>query len=127
MRALVALIVAALAGFFIYRLYLARVQPETPGTAVTQAISFTGVRNDLNAIAQAERLHLAQHGAYAPLDQLISSGALQMSRTQRDGYTYEIQIGGNGFTATARYTGAATGVVHPTFVVDQTMQIRQLE
>ena len=127
MRALIGLILALVIGFFVYKFYFAQVQPGGPGTAATQAISLTGVKNDLNAIAQAERMYQAQNGSYATLDELISSGALQMGRRGRDGYTYEVEVSGNGFTATARHTGGPGGVRWPTLVIDQTMQIRQTD
>lgn len=127
MRALIGLILAVVIGFLVYEFYFAKVEPEGPGTVATQAISLTGVKNDLNAIAQAERMHLAQNGSYATLDELISSGALQMGRRSRDGYTYEVEVSGNGFTATARHTGGPGGVRWPTLVIDQTMEIREVD
>jgi len=71
MRALIGLILAVVVGFLVYKFYFAQVQPEGPGTTATQAISLTGVKNDLNAIAQAERQYQAQNGSYATLDELI--------------------------------------------------------
>jgi hypothetical protein len=127
MRALIGLIIVALIIGAIYWFSIRQVQPEGPGTVATQAISLTGVKNDLNAIAQAERQYQAQNGSYATLDELISSGALQMARRSRDGYTYEVEVSGNGFTATARHTGGPGGVRWPTLVIDQTMEIRQVD
>lgn len=126
MRGLVGLILAALIAAGVYWLYIRQVQPAGPGSAPTQAISLTGVKNDLNAIAQAERVHQGQTGSYATLDELISSGALAMEKRGRDGYTYSVEVGGNGFTATARHSGAS-GLRYPTLVIDQTMQIRQMD
>lgn len=128
MRALLALVVALVIGFLVYRFYLAPIQPAGPGTAATQAISLTGVRNDLNAIAQAERMHLAQHGSYATLDELTAKGMLTISPRGRDGYTYDVEVGGNTFTVTARHTQgttAANTLRWPTLVIDQTMEIRE--
>ena len=57
------------------------------GQVVTQAISTTGVEMDLNAIAQAERQYFAQNGSYASLDQLVSSGSMNINRRRYcDGY-----------------------------------------
>jgi hypothetical protein len=127
MRALIGLILAVVIGFLVYKFYFVQVQPEGPGTVATQAISLTGVKNDLNAIAQAERLYQAQNGSYATLDELISSGALQMGRRSRDGYSYEVEVSGNSFTATARHSGGTGDIRWPTLVVDQTMEIRQVD
>jgi hypothetical protein len=126
MRALVALILAALIAAAGYWLFIRQAQPGDEGSAPTQAISLTGVRNDLNAIAQAERTHQAQTGSYASLDELVRSGALTMERRGRDGYTYSVEVSGHTFTVTARHSGAE-GVRYPTLVIDQTMQIRQVD
>src|SRR5690242_21881601 len=126
---MVGLLLAALIGLGIYYYFMKQAAPGQ-GMVATQAISTTGVEMDLNAIAQAERTYYAQNGSYADLDQLTSSGALTMTRSGRDGYTYSIETSGAGFTATARHGDAppVTGVppVHyPAISIDQTMQMRQ--
>jgi len=126
MRALISIVIALVIAFGIYRLYLTRVQPEGHGTAPTQAITITGVQNDLLAIAQAERLYLAEHGSYASLEELISSGALLMQKPGREGYTYSVETSANSFTVTARYSGPP-GQRYPTLAIDQTMQILRLD
>ncbi len=124
MRALVSLVLVLVIVFGIYYLYLKRAQgPGTSGTAI-QAISLTGVQADLLAIAQAERVYYAEHGTYASLNELTTSGALTMTRSGRDGYAYSVETTDEGFTVTARYTGPPGPMRYPTLVVDQTMQIR---
>ena len=129
MRSIVSLVIVlaiVLGGYF---LVLKKVHPDgTPGSPA-QAISLTGVRADLLAIAQAERTHFGLHGAYASLDELIQSGSLTMNRNGRDGYTYSIETSPGGFTITARYTGepgrpAFSGM--PTLAVDQTLEVREI-
>lgn len=115
--------VAALAVGFYY-FYFAKTQPEGGASGAIEAISTTGVKNDLIAIANAERAHFAEHGTYATLDELLSSGALQLRKLGRDGYAYAVEASGSGFTVTARYSGPA-GLSYPTLVIDQTMQIRE--
>jgi hypothetical protein len=131
MRSLVALILAALIAMGVYSVYLKRVAPG-PGQASTQSISTTGVQMDLNAIAQAQRLYFAQNGAYASLDQLVSSGAMNLTAGGRDGYTYTVETSPTGFLVTASHPHIPAGVIEgsqaihfPTFSIDQTMQIRQ--
>jgi hypothetical protein len=87
---------------------------------------------DLNAIAQAERLYFAQNGSYASLDQLVASGAMNISAGGRDGYTYSIETSPTGFVVTATHPDIPAGVIegsaaihYPTLTVDQNMQIRQ--
>ena len=131
MRSLVSLLVVALIALGVYSFYLKRAAPG-PGQVATQAISTTGVQMDLNAIAQAERLYFAQNGAYASLDQLVSAGAMNLTRTSRDGYTYTIETSATGFLVTASHPDIPAGVIqgsaaihYPTITVDQSMQIRQ--
>ena len=131
MRSLVSLVVVALIAIGAYSYFLKRVAPG-PGQVATQSISTTGVQMDLNAIAQAQRLYFAQNGVYASLDQLVSGGAMNLSRAGRDGYTYTIETSSNGFVVTASHPDIPAGVIegsraihYPTFSIDQNMQIRQ--
>ncbi len=128
---LIGLLIAAAAGIGIYMYTLKQAAPA-PGMAVTQNISLTGVKNDLVAIAQAERMYYTQNGAYADLDTLSSKGTMNITRTNRDGYTYSAQPSDSGFTVTASYTAPpmsnSAGVTpphFPTFTIDQTMEVRQ--
>jgi hypothetical protein len=99
---------------------------------VTQNISFVGVKNDLVAIAQAERMYYTQNGNYADLPTLSSSGTMNITRTSRDGYTYSVESSGTTFTAIATYAAppidnpaGITPPHFPTFSIDQTMEVHQ--
>ncbi len=127
MRSLASLVLVVAIGLGVYCFYFRQVQPGGSGTVPTQAISLTGVQNDLIAIAQAERAHFAENGSYVSLADLTSSGALSMPRQGRDGYTYSVETSANSFTATARYTGPPGGPYHPTLTVDQTIEVRQMD
>jgi hypothetical protein len=123
MRGLISLLVVAVIAFFTYQFYLApRGKSESPGSMV-QAVSATGAKNDLLAIAQAERAYFAEHGNYATIDELTSSGALSTTSRSRQGYSYSVEITASGFVATARYSGPANSP-GPSFMVDQTMEVR---
>ena len=131
MKGLISLLVVAAIGVGSYTVFLKQAAPG-PGMVVTQSISLTGVQNDLMAIAQAERVYFAQNGSYADLQTLVSSGAMTLARTSRDGYSYSVTPSANGFTATARYTAPPLPVPRgvtpprfPSFSIDQMMQIRQ--
>ncbi len=126
MRALISIVIVLVIAYGVYRLYLTRVQPAGDGTAPTQAITITGVENDLLAIAQAERMYVVEHGSYASLADLISSGALAMAKPGRDGYTYSVETTANSFTVTASYSGPVVAQ-YPRLIIDQTMQIRRIE
>jgi Type IV minor pilin ComP, DNA uptake sequence receptor len=127
------LLVTAALGVAMYMYFLKQASPS-PGMVVTQNISVTGVKTDLMAIAQAERMYYVQNGSYADLPTLSSSGTMNIARTSRDGYTYSVDSSATGFTATATYTAPPPemppGVAPPhlpTITVDQTMDVHQTD
>jgi hypothetical protein len=125
MRGFVGVVATLVIAFLIYRVYVSQtLSKDAGGSTPMQAISTTGVKNDLIAIAQAERAYMAEHGSYASLDELISSNTMSMTRTSRDGYTYSVKTQGGAFTVTARYSGP----INPppsSFVIDQSMEVRR--
>ncbi len=84
-----------------------------------------GAQNDILAIAQAERAYQAENGSYAPLDKLLSSGALSMQKPARDGYEYNVEPSSTNFRVVARCTGAESGCT--SFFVDSTMSVQPLQ
>jgi hypothetical protein len=128
---LLGILVSAALGLGIYMYTLKQASPG-PGMVVTQNISIVGVKNDLVAIAQAERMYYTQNGSYADLATLSSSGTMNITRTSRDGYTYSVQPSGSDFTVTATYTAppldipaGVTPPHFPTYTIDQTMEVHQ--
>ena len=69
MRSLAGLLVVALISVLAYKLYFSKMQSSETGTPM-QTISAVGVKNDLLAIAQAERAYQAEHGSYGSLEEL---------------------------------------------------------
>ena len=131
MKGLISLMVTALLGLGIYLYFLKQASPE-PGMVVTQAVSTTGVQNDLVGIAQAERMYFTQNGSYTDLPTLASTGTMNIARTGRDGYSYTTETSGNSFTVTARYTAPLPEMPKgvepphwPTYSIDQTMEIHK--
>ena len=131
MKGMISLMIVAAISIGVYLFFLKQASPG-PGQVATQAISLTGVQNDLVAIAQAERTYYLQNNSYADLQTLQSSGTMNITRTSRDGYNYTVEPSGNSFTATARYTAPPIEVPagakpphFPTFTIDQTMAIQQ--
>jgi hypothetical protein len=129
MRALAGLLVFVGVAFGIYYFYLKKMPTTDEGTASTQAISLTGVRSDLLQIAQAERGNVALNSKCVNLDELISSGALAASRTERDGYTYSVNCTGTDFEVVAEHPAAAagTGIRYPKLAIDATMAVREVQ
>ena len=121
------LVVAAIVGGF-YFFTLKKMPVTDQGTAPTQAISLTGVRMDLLSIAQAERSFMAQNGHCASMEELISSEALGMKRTERDGYVYTADCSTAGFNITARHEPAPAGspIRYPNLAIDSNMQVQEV-
>ena len=119
---LVGLLVVALIAVMTYKFYFEKVQ-STTGTTPLQTINVVGVKNDLIAIAQAERAYQAEHGAYASMGDLMSSGALTMTRSSRDGYVYDIDLSGNEFRVFTRCP-ATTNPGCQNWSVNQSMEVQ---
>jgi hypothetical protein len=122
MRNLMGLLIVALIVVLAYKFYFSKLQSTETGTPA-QIIDVVGVKNDLLGIAQAERAYQAEHGSYASLSELTSSGALAMTKTSRDGYTYEVQISDASFRAIA-HCPATTSPGCQNWAVGPTMQVQ---
>jgi hypothetical protein len=116
-----ALVVVAGVMLFLYKNSLTQSQ-AAGGAAPTQTIDVVGVKNDLIAIAQAERAYQAEHGSIASIDELVSSGEMSMKKSGRDGYTYDVEASGDGFRVTAHCPSGLAGCTN--YAVDQNMEIR---
>lgn len=119
-----AVIVVVAAGAYIY---MRQTQSTmTAGTSSpTATVDLIGVKNDLLAMAQAERSHAALQGGYAPLETLRSQGELTMERTSRGPYSYSASISDGAFRIVAAYSGPESAGMPRTISIDQTMQISQ--
>jgi hypothetical protein len=129
MRALTGILVAAAVAGGIYFYSLKKMPVTDSGTAPTQAISLTGVRMDLNQIAQAERTYVATNAKCASLEELSSSGTINFARTERDGYTYEVRCGdGTEFAVIAHHPPAPpdSPIRYPIMAIDQNMQFGEV-
>ena len=94
------LVIVLAIGWFIIKSQFT--QGPMGGAAPKQQIDVVGVKADLLAIGQAERLYLASHGSYASLDQLQQDGAITFSGTNRRGYNYSADVDdGQHFKITA--------------------------
>jgi hypothetical protein len=122
MRGLLGLLIVAAIAVGFYYFYFEKTKTEGGTAGAIEAISTTGVKNDLNAIANAERMFFSTNGRYATWDEMVSSGELRLAKPERDGYVYTVEASASGFTVTARYRGPGN---YPTLEIDQTMQIRE--
>ena len=117
------LIIVVAVGAYIY---MRRTQSVmTAGTSSpTATVDLMGVRNDLLAIAQAERSHAAVQGNFVSIDELRSQGDLSMLRKNRGPYTYSAEVSTGEFHIVATYSGPDPGMPK-TISIDQSMQISQ--
>ncbi len=108
----------------VYLLYAKWAGPG-PTSRPQQQIDLVGVKSDLLAIAQAERMYLAANGTYASLDQLRQDGSMPFSTTNRRGYNYSADIDdGQHFKITATPADPAKSD-WPAIFIDETMQVFQ--
>lgn len=118
------LIIVIAIGAYIYMRQTQKVM--TAGTTnPTSTPDLIGVKNDLLAIAQAERAYGATHGKFVSIDELRSDGALTMSRERRGPYSYSAEVGDSDFHIVATYSGPENTGMPKTLSIDQTMQISQ--
>jgi hypothetical protein len=95
----------------------------SPANGVPQAtVETTGVEQDLLQIANAERRYFASNNKYVSLDELTSSGELQMGRTTRGPYSYSVDVNENSFVARAMASNPPQGAP-ATLSVDETMRV----
>ena len=85
-------------------------------------IDVAGVKNDLVAIASAERRRFASDGKYVDISDLISNGDISMQQPSRGPFSYASSISDTGFTITATYSGNDPAVPR-TLRIDQNMQM----
>ena len=122
MKSLAGLLIVALLAALVYKYYFSSLQSAGTGTPA-QTIDIVGVKNDLLGIAQAERAHQAEHGSYASLEELISSGELTMKRTGRNGYTYSVETSDQSFRAIA-HCPMRPSPGCSNYAVDQSMEVQ---
>ena len=108
-------------------IYMRQTQAVTPGgsTATPRStIDVVGVKNDLIALANAERRHFAAEGKYVSIDELRSNGDISMQTKQRGPYSYSAETSDTGFHITATYSGPPNAGVPRTLGIDETMQLK---
>lgn len=90
-----------------------------------ETINVVGVKSDLLAIGQAERVYMASHGFYASVDDLQQDGSITFSGTNRRGYSYTAELDdGQHFKVTAKPTDPSKAG-WPTLSIDDMMQVTQ--
>ena len=74
------------------------------GSNPETTVDVLAVRNDLMAIANAERRYWATNSRYASLDELRTSGDIEVP--SREAFTYSVETSDTGFRIVASYSGS---------------------
>ena len=98
---LVSLVVVVGIGSYIYTRQAQSV--TSVGVNPETTVDVIAVRNDLMAIANAQRRYWAINARYASLDELRTDGDIEVP--SRDGFVYSIEASDTGFTVVALYSG----------------------
>ena len=117
----IGVLIAVAIGAYLYTKQMQSVAPG--GTTPKTTIDTAGVRNDLVAIANAERRRLASDGKYVSLDELRSNGDISMPSNSRGPYTYTVEVGDQTFKVVASYSGPDPNAPRQ-LSIDQNMQIK---
>jgi hypothetical protein len=121
---LVGMLIVLAVGMYIYKQQI--IATSAPGGAAATprgTVDTIGVRNDLMAIAQAERRYYASNGKYVSIEGLISSGELSMQKPGRAQFNYTADVDDAGFRIIADYTGDVAGVPK-SMSIDQNLEFK---
>ncbi len=119
----IGLLVVVAVGFYVFTRQAESVAPAG-GSNPRATIDLAGVKNDLVALANAERRHFAAEGKYVSIDELRSAGDISMATNRRGPYQYSAEISETSFRIVATHTGSADPGVPRAMSIDDTMQIR---
>jgi hypothetical protein len=117
---LLLLIVAVAIGMFIYSRQAQSVSGSAPNANPETTINVVGVKNDLIAIANAERAFNADQGRYASLEEL-TSGKYMTIRSERPPYAYSVDVTGSSFRVNAETSAPGAP---PHLWVDESMVVQ---
>lgn len=101
----VALLLTLAIGAYIYSVQVREITPTGANDNPMASVNTVGVKNDLLAIANAERRRLGSEGKYVSLDELISSGDISAGARGRGPCTYDADIRDTTFKITATCSG----------------------
>jgi hypothetical protein len=121
---LIGTVITLAIGMYIYSVQIKTIEPSVvDGTGpmnATEAPLIAGVKNDLIAIASAERGYLAQEGHYGSLNELIEKEYITI-KAERPPYSYDVETSSGNFRVTA--TRSAPGSPSQLWITDD-MQVQ---
>jgi hypothetical protein len=120
---LAGLLAATVVGVYLYSRQAQHILGTTNTAAPSATINVIGIRNDLLALANAERSHFALEGKYVSLDELRSSRDISMKTSTRGPCSYVASVTETSFRIKATCSDPAVPGTPSVFSIDETMQI----
>ena len=117
----ISLLIALAVGAYLYTRQSTSALPSG-ATSPKAAIDLTGVKNDLLAIAQAEKRYYAANSKYGSLAELRENGDASVSDS-RGPYSYSVETSETGFVVRANYSGPDASMPR-VVTIDQNLQYR---
>ena len=117
----IGLLIALAVGAYLYTRQSTSALPSG-ATSPKAAIDLTGVKNDLLAVAQAEKRYYAANSKYGSLAELRENGDTSVSDS-RGPYSYSVETSETGFVVRANYSGPDASMPR-VVTIDQNLQYR---
>lgn len=121
---LIGVLLALAVGGYLYMRQAESAAAPGGGGNVRATVDVTGVKQDLLAIASAERAYMAKNGRYTSIDELVSAGELTMARAGRQGWEYTAEVGDTNFRVVATYSGPPQAGSPRQLSIDDSMQVK---
>lgn len=121
----IGLILALAIGGWLYQRQAQSLGPAGNPGSLAANTELIRVKNQLIAIANAERRQLASDGKYKSLDELQANGDISSLSGNRGQYSFSVEISGNTFRATATRNPSADQKLPASLSIGETMKITQ--
>jgi len=119
------ILMVPIAGVMLYLQMRSSAPGGKAGSTPKAIIETTAVKNELSALATAEREEFALEGKYNPnIDDLMKKSDFKLAPNDKAPYKYSAQLTPTGFRVVATYSGAASSAAPPTISIDETMEIK---
>lgn len=118
---LIGLLIALAIGWYVYMQQAQTASSAAGASTPKAAIDVAGVRNDLLAIASAEKQQFALEGKYLSLDELRAKGTVIPEG--RRGYSYSAEVSASSFRIIATYSGPEMAGAPKSLSIGEAMQI----
>ncbi|HYN14882.1 MAG TPA: hypothetical protein VES66_03725 [Terriglobales bacterium] len=117
--------VVPIAGAMLYLQMRAATPGGKAGSAPKAIMDTTAVKNELLALANAERQEFALEGKFnSDIDDLMKKSEFKLAPTDKAPYKYSAEVTPTGFRVIATYSGPPNSGAPKTISIDETMEIK---